>query len=110
MTDSFWKTVQDGHPPRHAQYAVVRDGRVFTATPCYGMHAPWWVVRTMADGWPNEADPVPMKPDDLWMPVAEFVGLEQRIKALERGLEMTAHERDVAEAELRDRESCAQDV
>ena len=58
--------VSEKHPPPHQQYLVARDGMFFTATPCYGMHNPWWVVRTMAESWPNEADPVPMKPTDLW--------------------------------------------
>ena len=51
-----------GLPKPHQKYLVQRDGFVFTATPCYGMHAPWWVVMTM-DG---EAPPVPMKDSDKW--------------------------------------------
>jgi hypothetical protein len=60
-------------PKPHTRYAVIRNSEVFTATPCYGMHEPWWVVRTMADEHPFEADPVAMEPDDLWWPIVEFV-------------------------------------
>jgi hypothetical protein len=73
-----WQRVEEAHPPRHARHAVIRDGNVFTATPCYGMHEPWWVVRTMAKAWPNEADPVAMKPDDLWMPIEGLATLTAR--------------------------------
>jgi hypothetical protein len=51
-------------PPPHRRYLVRRDGIVFTATPCYGLHAPWWVVKTM-DG---EAPPVAMRDGDEWQP------------------------------------------
>ena len=61
--------VCDRHPPRHQPSVVCRDGVYFTATPCYGMHDPWWVVRTME----GEAPPVPMRPDDEWWPLAQFV-------------------------------------
>lgn len=61
--------VRDGHPPRHEESVVRRDGVFFTATPCYGLHDPWWVVRTM-DG---EAPPVSMRQDDEWWTLAEFV-------------------------------------
>ena len=50
------------HPPPHARYLLERDGVVFTATPCYGMHAPWWVVKTL-DG---EAEPQAMQDGDKW--------------------------------------------
>ena len=52
-------------PLAHSKYIVKRDGYLFTATPCYGCHEPWWVVKTM-DG---EAPPVPMKDDDDWQPL-----------------------------------------
>lgn len=63
--------VSDAAPTRHARHLVKRGGLLFTATPCYGLHAPWWVVRTMSESWPNEADPVPMRDDDEWMPIEE---------------------------------------
>jgi len=50
------------HPLPHAKYLVKRDLFFFTATPCYGMHEPWWVVQTMRD----EAPPEPMLPEDQW--------------------------------------------
>ena len=50
------------YPPPHARYLVVRDGVTCTATPCYGMHQPWWVVRTFVE----DARPVAMQPGDEW--------------------------------------------
>ena len=66
VAHSGWRRCGETKPPKHANYKVIRNGLLFTATPCYGMHAPWWVVRLMPDRWPNEADPVPMEDDDLW--------------------------------------------
>lgn len=60
----------DKHPPPHAKYTVHRDGLVFTATPCYGMHSPWWVVRTME----GEAPPVSIMPSDEWELISEAEG------------------------------------
>ncbi len=42
---------------------------LFTATPCYGMHEPWWVVKTME----GEAPPVPMKDEDEWCHLVPMV-------------------------------------
>lgn len=69
--DVTWQSVKDAHPEPHARYVVKRDGLIFTATPCYGMHAPWWVVRTMADHHPNEAAPEPMRDSDEWLPIED---------------------------------------
>ena len=57
--------VSEANPEPHARYLVRRGSKWFTATPCYGMHAPWWVVATMA----GEAEPVPMADDDAWTTV-----------------------------------------
>jgi hypothetical protein len=62
--------LSEKYPAAHAKYVVRRDGVLFTATPCYGMHKPWWVVRVMGEAY--EADPEPMKPDDEWWPVDQF--------------------------------------
>lgn len=62
------KVVGEDLPPAHARYLVGRDGQFFTATPCYGMHSPWWVVLTMA----GEAEPVPMREGDEWLPIARI--------------------------------------
>ena len=43
----MWKEVHRSYPSPHARYLVIRNGTVFTATPCYGLHDPWWVVKTM---------------------------------------------------------------
>lgn len=68
--------ISECHPDPHAKYVVVRDGLVFTATPCYGMHSPWWVVTTMGDGvHTDEAPPVPFRPDDRYWPLAECLDL-----------------------------------
>ncbi len=56
-------TVKAEEPPRHEKSIVHRDGFVFTATPCYGMHEPWWVVKTMGG---QAVDPVPMRDSDRW--------------------------------------------
>lgn len=66
------RRIAEHHPPPHAQFVVRRNGRYFTATPCYGLHEPWWVVRTMPDSWPNEAEPEPMNGNDEWWPLNEF--------------------------------------
>lgn len=63
--------VKGQHPAPHAKYLVERDGILFTATPCYGMHEPWWVVRTMASHNMGEVEPVPMRPDDAWWSLDE---------------------------------------
>lgn len=55
-----------GHPPRHARYLVRRQGRTFVATPCYGMHMPWWVPMTHD----RELDPIDMAAGDQWIPLA----------------------------------------
>lgn len=59
--------VQEKYPPPHARYLVQRDRALFTATPCYGMHNPWWVVLTM-DG---EVAPVAIEKTDKWIPLGE---------------------------------------
>lgn len=65
--------VSEVFPPTHTRYVVRRSGCFFTATPCYGMHSPWWVVLTMT----GEAEPVPMKENDVWTPLEEFTkGIE----------------------------------
>lgn len=63
------------YPKPHAKYIVRRDGILFTATPCYGMHEPWWVVRVMGEKY--EADPEPMLETDEWWPVDESKALVQ---------------------------------
>ncbi len=62
-----WIKVADRHPPAHARYEVrLKDYSVIRlATPCYGMHMPWWVP--FADG--KESAPVDMRDDDEWRAV-----------------------------------------
>ena len=57
-----WIKISEKYPPAHDLYVVSRDDHEYLATPCYGMHHPWWVVKVM-DG---DAEPVPMKDDDYW--------------------------------------------
>ena len=73
------KLCRNEHPKPHAKYAVIRGDCVFTATPCYGMHEPWWVVRLMPN---NEADPVCMQPGDAWMELGEFLTWKPKIECL----------------------------
>lgn len=61
-----WSKVADAKPRPHARYTVRRDGNTHTATPCYGMHAPWWVPVSI-DG--VEYDPTTMLDTDEWLPL-----------------------------------------
>jgi hypothetical protein len=61
--------VKGEHPPPHARYLVERNGRHFVATPCYGMHSPWWVPMT-PDG---ESEPISIEGTDKWMPLDKIV-------------------------------------
>ena len=67
MTDTVdqMRLIEHHHPPCHAKHLVHRDGFLFTATPCYGMHEPWWVVMTME----GEVRPVPFRDSDRWMEI-----------------------------------------
>ena len=58
--------VSEQSPEPHRKYIVRRGGVLYTATPCYGMHKPYWIVRIMGKGY--EAPPEPMLPDDEWEP------------------------------------------
>lgn len=69
--------VSDCAPPPHQKYVVKRRDHWYTATPCYGMHRPWWVVRLMPQTWPNEAEPVDMNDDDEWWPLDKFAAAER---------------------------------
>lgn len=62
------RLVIEEHPEPHKKYIVLRDGNFFTATPCYGMHTPWWIVTTMT----GEDKPVEFKNFDKWWPLEEF--------------------------------------
>lgn len=62
--------IPDAYPPPHRRYVVIKEGLIFTATPCYGMHRPWWVAKIM-DG--TEADPVDMKDGDRWDSLKDFL-------------------------------------
>jgi hypothetical protein len=61
-----WTVVGQIHPDPHAKYFVRRDGYIVVATPCYGMHHPWWVVKTLE----GEAEPVRMADTDEWSPIS----------------------------------------
>lgn len=63
-----WTRAKDSHPPPHARYEVYRrEVGTFVATPCYGMHQPWWVPLT-ADLYAPGAIHFPIQPDDRWRP------------------------------------------
>lgn len=57
-----WREIRNAYPPPHARYLVNRDNVIFTATPCYGLHDPGWVVKTLT----GETAPEKMLPDDKW--------------------------------------------
>ena len=61
------------HPPPHAKYLVSRDGWHFVATPCYGMHHPWWVSAICGDENRRETDPVAMLDSDKWVPLNDVL-------------------------------------
>ena len=65
-----WIRCSEKHPPPHAKYLVNRDGWHFVATPCYGMHHPWWVAATAGESNQREADPVPIRDGDEWVAIA----------------------------------------
>lgn len=60
-----WQRIADAHPAPHARYLVCRERVAFVATPCYGLHVPWWVP----SGAMGELDPVGFQPEDLWCPL-----------------------------------------
>lgn len=48
VAERSWVSVDVAHPAPHARYTVRHpDCGEFQATPCYGMHRPWWVPRTV---------------------------------------------------------------
>ena len=61
------------YPEPNRRYVVLRDELLFTATPCFGMHAPWWVTKTMFSFPENENAPTPMREDDEWWSLEEFL-------------------------------------
>lgn len=61
-------TNSDRKPEPHRRYLVLRSGRWFVATPCYGMHSPWWVP----SGPLKDGDPVGMEDGDQWIPMDNF--------------------------------------
>ena len=60
-----WIKVEDQSPPPHRVYRVYRQGvGEFHATPCYGLHHPWWVPR---NGFTlKESFPIDMQDWDYW--------------------------------------------
>ena len=60
-----WHRVADRMPPPHRIYLVRREGvGEFHATPCYGLHSPWWVPR---NGFTKEeSEPINMEQEDEW--------------------------------------------
>lgn len=75
--------VSKEYPEPHRKFVVMRGGLFFTATPCYGMHSPRWVVRTMGDYPDHEAPIVKMQPDDEWWTLEDFTAA-QHVTELDR--------------------------
>lgn len=61
--------VSEKYPPPHEKYIVQRGSFIYTATPCYGMHNPWWVVMTMK----GEVDPVIIETTDKWVKLNDVI-------------------------------------
>jgi len=62
--------VRNSAPEPHQKYVVVRDENPFIATPCYGLHLPWWVPTT-PDG---ESRPIEMLGGDEWTLLDQSMG------------------------------------
>lgn len=60
--------VKDKHPPPHATYLVEKNNYYFVATPCYGMHSPWWIPMTHD----KELDPIQILEIDAWISLEEI--------------------------------------
>jgi hypothetical protein len=59
-------TIAEQRPPRGTRCLVERaESGPFVATPCYGMHAPWWVP-LVADLYQPGAMAFEMRDDDRW--------------------------------------------
>lgn len=61
-----WTLTENAKPRPHSRYLLRRDGYFHTVTPCYGMHAPWWVPTAISG---QEYEPVAMLDTDEWMPL-----------------------------------------
>lgn len=84
-----WTRVSDAKPAPHARYFVRRDEITFTATPCYGLHNPWWVPRVPVDGTGcKETDPIDMLDSDVWCLAA--LSAPAASGSVERGLRNVA--------------------
>ncbi len=55
--------VEGAYPPPHNKYLVQRGHYLFVATPCYGMHSPWWVPMIHN----GEVEPINIESSDKWM-------------------------------------------
>lgn len=64
--------VEGKYPPPHALYLVQRGRYMFVATPCYGMHNPWWVPMTHE----KELDPIAIDPNDKWMALDAVIRMD----------------------------------
>lgn len=66
-----WVRVSDRRPGAHAKFEVRRPGLgTFVATPCYGMHNPWWVP-LVADKFAPGSIAFGMEAGDEWRPWTE---------------------------------------
>ncbi len=61
--------VKERQPEPHRRYMVQRGQRQFVGTPCYGLHAPWWVPMEPE----GEGDPVAMEDGDQWIVMSEII-------------------------------------
>jgi hypothetical protein len=84
------RTVKEKAPEIHERHLVMRNGFIFTATPCYGMHSPLWVVKTMSDKNCGEVEPVVMLETDQHMPLNDAISIYHKDPAadVERMVEL----------------------
>lgn len=68
VVEQDWQSTETMQPEPHSVYRVWDKDRAnfFDATPCYGLHNPWWVPR---NGFTKqESAPIPMK-GTYWKPL-----------------------------------------
>lgn len=66
LTPIISATIPNHYPEKHKAFVVKRLGLYFTATPCYGMHSPWWVIQYPFGESINEATTAMRDGDEFW--------------------------------------------
>lgn len=66
LTPILSATIPNHYPEKHKAFVVKRLGLYFTATPCYGMHSPWWAIQYPFGESINEATTAMRDGDEFW--------------------------------------------